>query len=508
MATRRKLPGFDEPHAKYPKTFPAAHLETHKCVRPTAGDLNHDPVINFKINCAPEETIKFGPEPFWCSYQVHLWDDDANDWKLASVSPFDKTKNPFMLDCNLGAGAFFSECQTSLQNKPVSIGNIGKLNHFLSSFNKSMLNQDLFKKKYGRLNPRIRYTHDQTILLETNKAPDGASDADKQQIFSKNIQAALLNRDQYRLQRAVESLAMDSEQASTFKSSSFGFCCSWPFDAQLNATAVWTGTRHAHGFLPLGQGISVRLLRHNPMTIALERFDCTDANRIDEDASFTEVKIKIEIKDLVLNYVSLVLKNPEQIDKINKTDMVFFQDRLTTQIKNLNPDIKFENFTINLPENCLGVVILFFHQSMLFPNRDKHQTMSAKRRFPKNLKSISFELSGKPGLLASQGLSDLTTANKSQSASLFHYYTTLVKSGLYDEPFHCLAPTHKMSAVSYDDTVFLNFVPFDLKTPQDLILALSYNDSNSKKGWHCASYAVTQTKITFKNGHWDWDETY
>ena len=507
MAQRRKLPGFDTPPAKYPKPFPASYLETHKFVRPQSGDLNHDPVIQFKVPVASDETIKFSPEPFTCLYSVYLWDETNSDWKLSSVPPFDRNKNPYFLDLNRGAAAFFSEIEIILDNKPFKCGNIGALHPFLESFNKAMLNHETFKKKYGRVNPRIRYTADQTVLEEDNQVATDATDKDKKEIFSKNIQAAVWNRNNLRLKSAVEPLTMDSEQATTFKQSQFGFF-TFPFEAQLNASAVWTGSKYSHGFLPLGKPIAIRLMRQSPLTIALERFDCNDDNRVDSDHTLTEVKIKIEIKDLLLNYTSLILRRPEQIDRINKADMIFYQDKISTQIKNLNPDIKLEIFNVNLPGDCIGVVLLFFHQSMMFPNRDKYQTMSCKRRFPENIQSMGFEIAGRPGLLSAQGLNDLTTSNKSQSVSLRTYYSKLVRSGLYDEPFHCLAPTHRMSAHSYDDTVFLDLYQYELKDPQDLTVTLHYTDKNSKKGWHCATFAVTQTQIGFKNGLWTWDETH
>ena len=506
MATRRKLPGFDATPHKMLKPFPAAYVETIKTVRPQAGDLNKDALITFQITPAPNECIKFSAEPFSCQYVTKIWDSGTNAWKMANVAPFDADTMPFLVDQTQAGSVFFNDIEVLLDNKPCKIGNVGSQAPFINNFNKSMMSQDTFRKTYGRTLHRIRCSLDHFVLKTDVKPAAGATDEDKKLVEAANIQNRIRNRSNVRLNEAYEPLHMDAAKCTTFKHLPFGWEATFPFTSQLHVTRVFTGVHREVGFLPPGVGCQVRLFKRNPLTIGLERFDTSASDRVKGDHTNPEVKFQVELKDLVLTYVSMTLKNEEEVSRIRRSENLFYQDRLTTQIHSLSPQVKFENLMVDIPKNCLGVILIFMHQSLLFPDKDRFQTMSARRIFPTNLKSMNFEISGRPGLLASHGLSDVTKS-KAQSLSLYRYYADLVSQGLYDEPYHIFAPSTLMSSTSYDDSVVLNLSKYQMDRPETLLVSLTYDDDLACTGWHMSSFAITEAEIRWKaSSGWEWKE--
>ena len=432
---------------------------------------------------------RFELEPFVVNYTVETKASQSDDWEFASNSKFDDENFPYLCDSLQGGQCFFDDIEITFNNSPIETSKIAKFHNYLTGINKSMACGADLLRRYGRPMNRIRKTQDRIPAAESVGAAEAKNLADQ------------MNKTNERLKDAFEPLMMDSKSSSTctsHKSLPFGYCATFPFSAQLNATRAWTGQKFESGYLPPGISCSVRLTRKQPLEIALERADISDADRI-KDKDYGEKFVRIKLKEVFLNYHSVLIHDEKEIESIRRSELIFMQDNVDLQTQKISSGVRYDQALIRIPAECLGVFIFFYFQTFMYPDAKKNQFQTNRRIFCPHLDKLTFDIAGRPGLLLSEGISNLTGSHANGSNSLRQYHKSLVRAGLYDQSFNTFAPSSLDGSTSYDQVILLDLTKYQMTRPEELCMKMTFSPTaNSPSGWFTGSFVITQQRIRWK----------
>ena len=543
---KRKIEGLSRGSDVYRQLRPRKFRETIKTVHPKETDLNKSSIYTFDINAAKQELVGFFGNIFRMKYLIYFLnlayregEDDPSKIEFhkylypqcASVNK-EKVDHPFYADLRLGGSAFFKTPNVQIDGQSLwDVQHLEHMQHHYQLLNRTFCSEATLKEKFGEPCTRvlcekdrrlkrpadtdIEWTDDETDDEDEDAVDDNGQPVQKapkikkddfQKFYKKQFYAnRTLHPD---VEESAEFLHFESETGAKMRHCSFTFDGVFPFSCQNLTLKEMTGDKKECVYLHEGARIVVKLPKRDDLMSLIQRYDFKIKDYFDNDNDALEpntdnLKLMLDIKEIVLEYSSLFLDTPELKKEQNvisryRPDAPLFHTYL------LAPKVMYTEIDIHVPVGTRLMYVGFMHERQMIKQAGFHQ--ATFMRFPPNLIGIRFYLAGRDDFIHVEGLKDLGTKDICQSHTLFKFYEDLSRKGAYDKPINKVL--NRPDNESYDHALPYPFLPVDVSQLQILRTVLTFDTNKSPARWNCTTYSIVEKQIEFttSNGAIQWSQ--
>ena len=405
---------------------------------------------------------------------------EAKYHKRFFLKPTERSPEVY-LDARLGATSFFSKCDVSVNDYPISgAPPVTARNYLYQVVNRTLAGERYLKERYGEVPERISVSKERepgTTTTDNNRGA-GFSIPDK-------------------MKRLMESLDFErSYPASKPKIARFNFDGVFPFDNHSNVTrSLVGGTAMCNGFLPPGTKLEIALHKRDPLHVMLERPYITDTVAFDEAQTAPALAdVKITFSDLGVIYESVKLENLQQMERIRRDKSVSLVDRPRIFLQRMASGVPEAEVKVPIDAGSQWVFIAMLHKSQVWPKAASNKNLHSRFQFDPEVKNLSIELNGKEeSVLVKGGMKGLNGNYGNASVSCSIYHDQLVQWGIYDKSFQTMFPP---GGKSYEQFIFYDFTKRRLTANGKMLVKIDYTDLMASPSYYLLSITSQQYSYT------------